>query len=306
LTQQQQANAIYVTNIASTATIKQVSEFFSYCGNIEKIVQEFDPSSPQNDQKQFAVVVFDSDQAYSVALLLGSSVIEGSPINVHPYSNVTPSTSSTSADGKNSRSAVSVVASLVASGYVTGEHLINDMKNQAKELDSHVGAGAKVKHAYNVSIEKCKKIDSDYKFTETLSSLKNKAVETTRDVYKTVDHALGLEQKAKEAKDFTVKTANKAMEFQPVKQSVEVVSAGWNYLKDAWNSVTQETTQEISKQQQKKPTTTTTAGTSSTTTQPTGTNTGATQQQQDGKQQGGGIYPTINLEETGSSEKKSN
>lgn len=256
MTPQQCGNAVYVTNLSSTATIKQVSEFFSYCGTIEKIIQEVDPNSQPNDPKQFAVVVFDSDQAYSVALLLGSSVIEGSPINVHPYSNVVPSvkgsgdSSSGSSASKSGHSAVSVVASLIASGYVQGELLVNDMKAQAKELDSKVNVSQKVKHAYQVSLEKCKKFDSDIKFSETLSNFKNKAVETSHQVYKTIDGALGLEQKAKDAKEFTLKTANLAMEYEPVKQSVEMVSTGWNYLKDSWNSMTQETTEEINKQKQ--------------------------------------------------------
>jgi RNA recognition motif-containing protein len=256
LTPQQCGNAVYVTNLSSTATIKQVSEFFSYCGSIEKIIQEVDPSSQPNDPKQFAVVVFDSDQAYSVALLLGSSVIEGSPINVHPYSNFVPSakgsgdSSSSSSGSKSGNSAVSVVASLIASGYVQGELLVNDMKAQAKELDSKVNVSQKVKHAYQVSLEKCKKFDNDIKFTETLANLKSKAVETSHQVYKTIDDALGLQQKAKDAKEFTLKTASLAMEYEPVKQSVEMVSTGWGYLKDSWNSMTQETTDEINKQKQ--------------------------------------------------------
>jgi len=262
LTEKQQSNALYVTNISKTATIKQVSEFFSYCGTIEKIVQDFDINSPKEDPKQFSVVVFDSDQSYSVALLLGASVIEGSPINVHPYTTVIPhqqqttstttTTNTNTNNNNNERNATTVIASLIASGYIKGENLINEMKQQAKELDSHSTISQKVKQAYTFSIDKCKKFNNQYKLTETFTSLKNKAIETTTNVYKNIDATLGLEQKAKEAKEFTLKTVSvvteKAMEIEPVQKSVEFVTSGWNYIKDQWNNMTEETSNEISKQ----------------------------------------------------------
>jgi len=263
LSEKQQSNALYVTNISKTATIKQVNEFFGYCGVVEKIVQDFDANSPKEDPKQFAIVVFETEQSFSVALLLGASVIEGTPINVHPYTTVLPpqsqqqhqqqqqqnssSQQQQSSQGQH-KSATSVIATLVATGYIKGEGLINEMKSQAKELDSHANIGSKVKQAYNFSIEKYKKFDSDYKVTETLNTIKNKALETTTTVYKTIDNTLGLEQKAKDAKEFTLKTANKAMEIEPIKNSVEFVQSSWNYLKDQWNNMNDEMTTEISKQ----------------------------------------------------------
>jgi RNA recognition motif-containing protein len=82
LTNDQILRAIYITNISENATLKNVSDFFGFCGEIEKIVQSRDPELPD---KQFAVVVFEQDTAYQAALLLGSPNIVDSQIHVFPY-----------------------------------------------------------------------------------------------------------------------------------------------------------------------------------------------------------------------------
>lgn len=91
LNQEQIKRGVYVSNISAKATLKSVSDFFSFCGPIEKLVMDFDSTSNPNDVKQFAVVVFEHEKDYSTALLLGNARIIDSPINVYPYSQVLPS-----------------------------------------------------------------------------------------------------------------------------------------------------------------------------------------------------------------------
>lgn len=147
---------------------------------------------------------------------------------------------------------------MIASGYVQGEKLIQQMKKQAQDLDNSTNATEKVKQALEISISKCKEIDENYKFTETFSFLKDKAYETTSNVYKGVDENLGISTKAKEVKDFTVKTVSdiseKALSYEPVKQSVDLVSSfassSWNFVKDSWSFFTEETSDQIKIQKQ--------------------------------------------------------
>ena len=58
----------------------KISEFFSFCGTVEKVAQDF-----ESDSKQFAVVIFLDDHSYTTALLLGSSIIDEESINIHPF-----------------------------------------------------------------------------------------------------------------------------------------------------------------------------------------------------------------------------
>jgi len=247
----QQSRAIYVTNISAKATIKQVADFFSFCGGIEKLVQDFDPNSDPNAMKQFAVIVFENDQTYSIALLLGNSVVEDSPINVHPYA---PHDPTLEHDKLKGRTATNVVSQLVASGFIQGEKLIDKMKKEAKDMDEKNHISDKVKSAYDLSIKKCKEVDSNYKFSETLSYYKDKALETTHKL----DEQLGIGVKAKEVKDFTVKTVSgisgKAMEIEPIKQGVDFVSSiatsGWGFVTQTFNFFTEETKEEIKVQKE--------------------------------------------------------
>eukprot|EP01080_Neovahlkampfia_damariscottae_P001392 gene1392-12012_t len=269
LTEKQQKKAIYVTNISSKATIKHISEFFSYCGAVEKVVQDYDPTSPDpQNPKQFAVVIFEEDQAFATALLLGSSEIEDSKINVHPYSSIVLN----SLKEKNhldedtnltngQRSSSSVVTTLIALGYIQGENLMTEVKNKAQQMDESMNLSEKVSSAFHYSVESCKQFDESYKFSETLSGLGNQAMETTQNVYKNIDETLGLGDKAKSVKDYTTNTAtnisNTAMEYEPVKTSVDFFSNLTNntvsFLKDGWSFWANETSSEIQRQHQSNP-----------------------------------------------------
>jgi hypothetical protein len=253
LTEHQRARSIYVSNISSKATIKQVSDFFSFCGSIEKLVQDFDSNSDSNNMKQFAVVVFESDQSYSIALLLGNSMIDDSAINVHPFAPLDPTIETDKVKG---RSALAVVTQLTASGFIVGETIVETMKKQALELDAKTHISDRVKFGYDLSIKKCKEADENYKFTETFAYYKDKMLET----YKGVDEQMGIGNKAKEVKDFTVKTVSglgeKAMTIEPIKQGVDfvssVASSGWGYLKDSLGYFAEETKEEIKSQKTSK------------------------------------------------------
>jgi hypothetical protein len=266
LTEKQQKKAIFVSNISPKATIKHISEFFSYCGSVEKVVQDFDPNSSHEFPTQFAVVIFDNDQSFATALLLGSSQIEDSKINIHPYSSIVLSTLSSTMQGdeeinsSGQRSSSSVVTTLIALGYISGENLMNEVKTKAQEMDESMNLSEKVSSAFKYSLEQSKNFDETYKVTETISGIGQQAYNTSASVYKNIDETLGLNEKAKSVKEFSTSTAsnisNTAMAYEPVKTSVDfisnVTSNSWNFLKDGWSFWTTETSNEIQRQQPKQ------------------------------------------------------
>lgn len=178
-------------------------------------------------------------------------MIEDSQIHVHPYTVLDPTIEHDKAKG---RTATNVVSQLVASGFIQGEKLIDKMKREAKDMDEKNHISDKVKSAYDLSIKKCREVDNNYKFSETLTYYKDRAVETGHKL----DEQLGIGVKAKEVKDFTVKISEKAMENEAIKQSVDFVSSiansGWGFVKDSWSFFTEETKEEIKvqKEAQKK------------------------------------------------------
>lgn len=112
------------------------------------------------------------------------------------------------------KSAVDVIATIVAAGYVKGEELIADMKQKAQELDASVNISQRVATAYKYSVDKCKKIDKDLAISDTITKFKNqgtlsiykltnlkKALKSAEGVYKDIESTLGLEKKLKEAKE---------------------------------------------------------------------------------------------------------
>ncbi len=50
----------------------------------------FCTSNPNQQGKQFAVIVFDNENSFSTALLLGNATIVDSPIQVVPYAKIAP------------------------------------------------------------------------------------------------------------------------------------------------------------------------------------------------------------------------
>jgi RNA recognition motif-containing protein len=132
-------NVVQVREISPKATDKTVADFFSFCGKINKLTMKVYPSShvsrdpASSDGAQMAIVEFDTDAAARTALLLSNALIVDRPITVSVHNgdfNASGATIRTAADRggdldakpqhlpDEQRSKTSVVASLVAAGYV--------------------------------------------------------------------------------------------------------------------------------------------------------------------------------------------
>jgi hypothetical protein len=61
---------VIVYDLTDDISIKQLSEFFGYCGGVEKIIL----NKNQNEQL-FAVVIFEDENAYSTAILLSKLLL---------------------------------------------------------------------------------------------------------------------------------------------------------------------------------------------------------------------------------------
>lgn len=77
LSNSQVLRAIYVSNLSLNTTIKRISDGFSYCGGVEKVLLATDPSSRD---KQVSVVTMEDQFSYATALLLNQLIIGDSSI----------------------------------------------------------------------------------------------------------------------------------------------------------------------------------------------------------------------------------
>lgn len=260
-TQDQINRAVYVTNLSAKATLKNVSDFFSFCGDIERMIMD---RHPDHDGNQFCVVVFDSESAYSTALLLGNAVIADQPIAVAPYSTVAPrseipsraattasssSSSSGAADGH--RTASSVIASLVANGFITGETVVGEMRQQARILDSQTNMSNRLKMAYSISAAKAREVDESLQLSNTLNTLTSNVKQTLDDFEDRFKIRAQTEAAAKTVRETTYKTASdisqKALEIEPIKQGWDWLSSGWSSLTSTVTGIQKETEQEIAR-----------------------------------------------------------
>lgn len=217
---------------------------------------------PDHGGNQFCVVVFDSESAYSTALLLGNAVIADQPIAVAPYSTVAPrseipsGTASSAATGAASsaeghRTASSVIASLVANGFITGESVVGEMRQQARILDSQTNMSNRLKMAYSFSADKARVVDESLQLSNTLNTLTSNVKQTLDDFEDRFKIRAQTEAAAKTVRETTYKTASeisqKALEIEPIKQGWDWLSSGWSSLTSTVTGIQKETEQEIAR-----------------------------------------------------------
>jgi len=230
--------AVLVTNISPGANEKTVSDFFSFCGKITKLYMDREEGKDTNK----AVVEFETESASKTALLLTNALIVDRPIAVTLY--VSPNAPQQDAPVSpgtpvpeekitrrdfggvtdEERSKTSVLAALIASGYV----LATDAVSKAKQYDEEHN----ISHQLKVGVEQLKvkvhEIDQQYGISERAAVVKQQATDRA----KKLDEEYKITEKATTAADSvkaaTVSAANKAQENPTVKQGLETIKFGWN------------------------------------------------------------------------------
>jgi hypothetical protein len=211
------SKSILVTNIGASATERSITDFFSYCGKIERLSFH---RAAGIDGKNEAIVTFQTDAAVTTALMLSGAQIDGSGIIVSPYTSadsgiplggnapVVQSGDQISnrkfPEADEQRTKTSVVANIIAGGYALGsdiadrardydeEHKIStqlllgaeELKKKVNEFDTAYGISTSVAAMGAAAAEKAKQLDQQYLISETATA---KA--------KALDENYGLSQK---------------------------------------------------------------------------------------------------------------
>jgi len=241
------SKSVEVTNISPNAHEKTVSDFFSFCGKISKLYMKRDEVS----QTSSAVVEFETESAAKTALLLTNALIVDRPIVVVSY------TFSPTADQSNTellsrgtavpeseitqrnfgevpdehRSKTSVVASLIASGYIVA----SDALSKAKDYDEKHMILLQAKVAMEQIKIKAHEIDKQYGISEKATAVKQQAAEKA----KKLDGEYKISEKAATAASSVKATA---MQASAMAQENPTINSGMDSVKSGWASMTQSVT----------------------------------------------------------------
>jgi hypothetical protein len=187
--------SVLVTNISPSANEKTVSEFFSFCGKIVHIKLHVYPNKASE-----AIIVFETEAAAKTAMLLTNALIADRPITVTQYreptekdsekSQILPTDTNTielsgdeipnkpHAVPADQRTNTSVIASMLAAGYVLGADTIQ----KAREIDEQNQLSAKVAAAAAAAKEKVLEIDQQLKISETIAALGTNVANKAKEV----------------------------------------------------------------------------------------------------------------------------
>ncbi|KFY37673.1 hypothetical protein V495_07031 [Pseudogymnoascus sp. VKM F-4514 (FW-929)] len=152
------ANTVYVKNISSATSKKEVTDFFSFCGKIKSI--EITPGA----DTQSAEVVFEKETAAKTALLLDNTQLGKTQVSVTGAEGAKEFDEShaekdsdeiTQEEKPRSR----IIAEYLAHGYVIGDQA----SQRALDLDQKHGISSKFLQTLN-------NLDSKYKATEKAKS----------------------------------------------------------------------------------------------------------------------------------------
>jgi len=268
----QESKAVIVSNISPSANEKTVSDFFSFCGKITKLFL----TKTEGSDTSVAVVQFETESAAKTALLLTNALIIDRPITVVGYSfgqekekteqpaEQTPVLSSTSQvpDSKittrdfgvpdEQRTKTSVVASLLAAGYVLGQGALDS----AKDLDEKHMISLQAKVAVESVKAKLHEIDLSYGISEKAQSFQKQATEKV----KQIDEQYKISEKAKEVgnqiKTTTTTAVQKVLAQPTVQSTVNVVKEKATNVKNSVsaqiNELESETKKAIEEKQKEK------------------------------------------------------
>jgi len=203
-------------------------------------------------QTSSAVVEFETESAAKTALLLTNALIVDRPIVVVSY------TFSPTADQSNTellsrgtavpeseitqrnfgevpdehRSKTSVVASLIASGYIVA----SDALSKAKDYDEKHMILLQAKVAMEQIKIKAHEIDKQYGISEKATSLGNQIVEET----KKIDEKLHISEKVSQAAQSVKTTAAATAQIPAIKKSVETVKSAADSVSKSVNTFVQD------------------------------------------------------------------
>jgi len=231
-TPSQWANTVFVSNISPTANEKTVSEFFSFCGKITEMKLVTYPNKGGE-----ATVTFETEAAAKTALLLTNALIADRPITVVPYTSADDhhfqQTSSTPEAVRKElygdqvpnkehsvpaeqRTKTSVVASMLAAGYILG----NDAILKARDIDEQNQISVKAAAAVEVVKAKAVEIDQKLRISENAAAL-GQRVRQLDEQYRVSDN---LQAAYKTASDSVEAGVQKAKETPAVQSAVATIS----------------------------------------------------------------------------------
>jgi len=250
----QDIRSVLVTNISPSANEKTVSDFFSFCGKISKLYLKKEDAQDTSS----AIIQFETESAAKTALLLTNALIVDRPITVNAYiSNPNPQPSSPSLSPSSSptptplstpvvnpnintenavdpskitqkdfgnipddqRSKTSVVASLLAAGYILGENVLE----KAKEIDEKTSFSSRAKVTVDQLKVKAKEIDVELGISDKASMIRTSITESA----KSIDTQFGISKTASTAataiKNTATESWQKAQENPTIKKGIENV-----------------------------------------------------------------------------------
>lgn len=258
------SHSVLVTNLSPQADEKTISDFFSFCGKIEKFYVK------KGENTNTAVICFETESAAKTALLLTNALIADQPIEVKTYipeeihdeqgntpnlGELVPQEKIMTRDYKvpdEQRTKTSVIASLIAAGYILGQDAIG----KAKEFDEKHNLSVKAKAAVDTAKSKLEEFDRNYKITEKTTQLKqNISTKATQ-----IDQEYHISEKitatTTAAKESVLNAAHKVQENPTVAKGISTINQTANSLKDSatnmWNDYKNQVDHAIEEKQKEK------------------------------------------------------
>jgi len=134
--------SVNVSNIAESTTEKQLHDFFSFCGKIDKV--DF------NATAKTAVVSFGNPSAAKTALMLNGGSLDGAKLEVtseteHPEEDQTAPHPDGTPYHQSDKPRAGIVAEYLAKGYVLSDHILN----RAIDIDQKKGISSRFLSYFN-------------------------------------------------------------------------------------------------------------------------------------------------------------
>jgi hypothetical protein len=244
------AHSVFVTNISAQATEKTLTDFFSFCGDLESAIQL--TPDPANEGTQKGVVTFKDDGAVQTALLLTNAMIVDRPIHVTSASGegegaaVEP-TEDQVREGEPSKT--SVLAKMFAAGFVLGD----DARAKARAYDEKHSVLLKLKVAKELAKLKLNELDQKLHVSETAGKVSAAA----KSQYAALDEQHHISDKANAAKAAVVGTAGAigaaAMQNPVVAGGVGLLEQAAAVIKEQVHSLKQDTARAVEEKRAGRP-----------------------------------------------------
>jgi len=288
--------SVLVSNLSSNATEKAVSDFFSFCGRISKMfikrekdagtaVVEFESESAAKTalllsnalivDKPITVTPYASvAKPASPSTAAPNQPAPNPPTsapanpnqpNIISPENQIPGTTISNKDYGNvaddDRSKTSVIASLLASGYI----LSQDVAAKAAEIDHQHQFSQQIKETYHTVKKQVEDIDVKLKISTTAKQVSDKVNEQAQKVDDNLKLSEKMRTASQSAKDAASQLNQKVKENETLSKGVNSISTFLTSVKtdlnNAFQDLSVQTQKAIAEKQQQRGTTTTTTDT---------------------------------------------